>query len=328
MNDASGGHPREQLSSYMDDELGVEERGAIDRHLADCEDCRGQLEALRRIARALADESVPLPPVDLAARIGRRLDGGASVRPRSFRFAVPVSIAATLGAIGILVALQWREGRLGAPVPPAAPPAEPRATDTLKSVNAPAKDAAVEAPRADRKERKKIVATPAIEPEPEPQLQPQAAGGGAPAGIIGGVEGGVPDGVPGGVQIARERDFRTTLNESVQQPAPAAAAKSEARSLCAEHWSDSGARGTWVVTDIASAVQILDKIARDVSGIGQWHGADDGRPYMLVVPRGRFEEVYYALRARGVSGLDEPPGLPEGSGCAGVSVTLTLAAPR
>lgn len=324
MNDAAGGHPRLQLSSYMDDELGVEERMAIDRHLAVCEDCRVQLEALRRIARALADESVPETPVDLAAKIGRRLDGGASVRPRRFRFAVPVSIAATLGAIGLLVALQWREGRLGAPVPPP-PPAEKPAQDTLKSENAQAKDKAPVPRPADRPIQKQAIVQPRFEPEPKEvtaSAPARAVAGGSP-GAEGSVEGGRSDRVQG----ARERDERSALNELAPAMPEAAAAKAVARPLCAEHWSDSGARGTWVVPDVDSAAQSLDRIARDVSGIGIWHGAADGRPYTLVVPRRRFEEVYYALRARGVSGLDEPPVLPEGGGCAGISVGLTLPAP-
>ena len=36
MSDGSNGHPRDGLSEYLDDQLGVEERTAMDRHLASC----------------------------------------------------------------------------------------------------------------------------------------------------------------------------------------------------------------------------------------------------------------------------------------------------
>ena len=72
MNDAGRGHPREGLSDYLDDQLPVEARARVDRHLAECEDCRMELEALRRLKRAVADEQVPPVPLDLQARIGRR----------------------------------------------------------------------------------------------------------------------------------------------------------------------------------------------------------------------------------------------------------------
>jgi len=105
MSDPGRGHPREALSGYIDDQLGVEARAAIDRHLAECEDCRAELEALRRLARAVAEEEIPPVPLDLQARIGRSLDAATGVRSRTRRFVVPTTIAATIAAIGILVAL-------------------------------------------------------------------------------------------------------------------------------------------------------------------------------------------------------------------------------
>ena len=100
MSDPSNGHPRDLLSEI----LGRRARPrraerSVDRHLAGCEDCRAELETLRRLARALAEESVPPVPVDLEARIGRRLDAGTIVRATRWRFAVPATIAATLGAV-------------------------------------------------------------------------------------------------------------------------------------------------------------------------------------------------------------------------------------
>jgi len=103
MTDAANGHPRSELSAYLDDQLGVDERTAVDRHLASCEDCRAELAALRLLAAAVAAEAVPPVPSDLAVRIGKRIDAAAVVRFPKRRFVVPVTIAATLGAIGLLL---------------------------------------------------------------------------------------------------------------------------------------------------------------------------------------------------------------------------------
>ena len=99
-------------------------------------------------------------------------------------------------------------------------------------------------------------------------------------------------------------------------------AKIAAASPCGERWTDSGVRGTWDVSDAARAARELDRMARDVAGTGTWRGVADGRPYQLVVPRARFEEVFFALRARGVLGLDELPVLPPGDDCAAISIAV------
>jgi hypothetical protein len=73
-------------------------------------------------------------------------------------------------------------------------------------------------------------------------------------------------------------------------------------------------------------VEALDRIARDVGGVGDSRGLADSRPYVLVVPRDRFDEVLSALRARGVTGLAAPPALEKGDDCAAISVALTVVA--
>ncbi len=319
MTDGANGHPREGLSEYLDDHLGVEERTAIDRHLASCEDCRAELAAMRRLATAVADEEVPPVPSDLAARIGRSVDAATVVRFKRRRFVVPVSIAATLGAIGLLVALQWRDGRLGVPATPE-PKERDRAFDESKSVDVP-----VAAP-PERQEKE--VAAPALE-----DLAKQKKDEDVPGGVVGGVLGGVGSG--GAAQPADDERGRSkimneaddvTARQLAPSSAPAPAAKSAAVPSCLDRWSDSGVSGSLEVTDVDAAERQLGRVAHAVSGIGLWRGVADGRPYVVVVPRDRFEEVFYALRARGVSGLEEPPTLAEGTDCTGISIWLTLVA--
>jgi len=311
MNGSGHGHPREQLSAYLDDQLAVEERASVDRHLAACDECRAELEALRRIVLAVAAEEVPPVPLDLAGRIARGLDVETDARPHRRRFIVPATIAATITAIGILVALQWREGRVIVPSMPV-PQEQARPSDELKHMNAPVQPPPASpepevAPRGKKEDAtrrdawgKDMNVAPAQTPEPSLKQKADegaAAPTGVPGGVVGGAVGavgGVEGGVPGGA------------------PSP-----------CAEQFSDSGLRGGWEVPDVDVAARDLARVARDVGGISQWRGITDGRPFVLIVPRDRFDEVFYALRARGVTGLVTPPALAEGVACAGISVTLT-----
>jgi len=346
MTDAANGHPRDQLSEYLDDQLGVEDRTAMDRHLASCEDCRAELEALRLLARAVAEEAVPPVPVDLAARIGRSLDAATIVRLPRRRFVVPATIAATIGAIGILVALQWRDGHFGAPATPE-PQEKDRAFDESKRLNVPSATVATEDRLAVRQARpeKETAGRDALDKNVKRADEPvveELSKQKKDEGVVGGVEGGVVGGFasggtaePAGEQ-RRDRESSKALNEAVgvaprelaPAAAPAPAAKSAIMSSCVDRWSDSGLRGSWDVSDVDAAERQLGRVAHAVGGIGLWRGVEDGRPYVVVVPRDRFEEVFYALRARGVTGLEEPPTLPEGTDCTGILIALRSVPPK
>ena len=336
MSGPANGHPRDLLSEYLDDELGLEERASVDRHLAGCEDCRTELETLRRLARALAEESVPPVPVDLEARIGRRLDAGTLARPTRWRFAVPATIAATLGAVGLLVALTWRgEGRHVVPTAPApAPESKQQELYRVKPTFAPAPPALEEQKTASPREKKDertdaFVSDLPVTPQQTPQRDAENAPAAAPAGVAGGVIGGVVGGVEGGASVGAVAGAKEKVAAQVaaaDERREPKAAKAEVSSVCGERWLDSGLRATWNVQDVATAVWELNRMAHDVRGIGVWHGPADGGPYVLAVPRARFEEVFFALRARGMDGLSEPPALVAGSDCAGISIQLVVGA--
>ena len=339
MSGPSNGHPRDLLSEYLDDELGLEERASVDRHLAGCEDCRTELETLRRLARALAEESVPPVPVDLEARIGRRLDAGTLVRPTRWRFAVPATIAATLGAVGLLVALLWRDGRIGvppAPTPASAPAAESKQheLDKVKPSFAPVPPVLEEQRAASPREKKDtrtdafvsdLPVTPQQTPQRDAENAPAAAPAGVAGGVVGGVEGGVAGDISSGVATGAKEKVAAQVAAADERREPKAV-KAEVSSVCGERWLDSGLRATWVVQDVATAVWELNRMAHDVRGIGVWHGPADGGPYVLAVPLARFEEVFFALRARGMDGLSEPPALVAGSDCEGISIQLVVGA--
>ena len=350
MTDGANGHPRDGLSAYLDDQLGVEERAAMDRHLATCEDCRDELEALWLLAKAVGKEEAPPVPAGLAGRITKSLDVATVVRFPRRRFIVPATIAATIGTIGILVALQWREGHFVAPPVPE-PKEQDRVFDAPTRSNLPSAPVATDDTLKERKTRPEQESTgldsrdkdlkladSQVVDELSKQKKDERVEGGVEGGVPGGVPGGVVGGVAGGIAsggsaepaapMRRDRETPEVTNEAVGvAPAPPApSAKSAVASSCADRWSDSGVRGSWGVRDIYEAERQLGRIAHAVGGIGLWRGVADGRPYVVVVPREQFEEVFFSLRARGVTGLNEPPRVAEGTDCLGISVTLTLVA--
>jgi len=91
----------ETLSAYADDEFAVEQRAAIDEHLASCAECRAWLAELRgaqREFRALADESLGF---DLSQVVRGRIEAlprpvaaGRSRERRVWRWFVPAGLGA------------------------------------------------------------------------------------------------------------------------------------------------------------------------------------------------------------------------------------------
>ena len=350
-----GAHPKDLLSAYFDDELEVDARATVDRHLAGCEDCRQELDALRRLSRAVAGEEPPAVPLDLVGRIARSLDAGVGARRQPRRFMIPATIAATIMAIGILVTLQWREGRITLPEAPTderrevleapkAPPA-PAAADE-KYVNVPVPEPSVPRPSvapepelAPREEKKEGARVDALEkdlsaahpPMPEQGRLKQKSDAEARAGVSGGT------GSDTSVDAARERvASKVAAAEATAPSAPGVSGGVKSGVLgeveggvpggvaspCAERWSDSGLRANWDVADEEAAAGELVRLGVAVGGSSEWRGVADGRPFVLIVPRGRFDEVFYVLRARGVTGLERPPLLDPGVECEGISVTL------
>jgi len=307
-------HPLELLSDYLDDELSVEERSRVDRHLAECESCRGDLAALERLARAVGAEATPPAPLELAGRIRRALDE-ATVRPavrrRSF---VPATIAATVAMVGLLVVVSWRQGE--APMPAVSPDARSKA-DAVPS------PAPAEATRAD---------APAGPPEGVEQrvvLAPDEDLARAPADAA------PPSAPPPAPEVkAKEED---EARDAVARQRPEAFAKSSVPATaapsariaspvpCGEGYADTGLRVRWPSPDAAALDRELAQIARDVGGGVVGAGLEAGAVRTLLVPRDRFEEVFFALRARGLSGLDALPTLVPGAACAGVSIVLDAA---
>ena len=113
-------HWTDRLSDYADDELRVEDREAVDRHLAECEACRHVLaEILAVTSRAASLSDVP-PTRDLWPRVAAEI-GAADQRtsnvvqlrpPRRFSFTIPQLVAAGLALMLLSGGMVWM-ARLG-----------------------------------------------------------------------------------------------------------------------------------------------------------------------------------------------------------------------
>jgi anti-sigma factor RsiW len=102
--------PEERLSAYLDGELPEAEARAIEAHLASCERCAADLEALRQLEELT--RGLAAPPVDeaewsarwegVAARVHRRAPAARASRLRRVvRLALVPAAAAALIALAV-----------------------------------------------------------------------------------------------------------------------------------------------------------------------------------------------------------------------------------
>jgi hypothetical protein len=110
-----------RLSEYLDEELDVRERAALDAHLTSCAECRATLEALRRVVARAGQLSDAPPEVDLWPGIEAQLGPRGAVAPfwrraRHVRlsFTLPQAAAASLAIALLSVGLVWLARSRGA----------------------------------------------------------------------------------------------------------------------------------------------------------------------------------------------------------------------
>lgn len=96
----------DRLSDYLDDELELAERSALEQHLATCEACRDTLAALQRVI-ARASQLPPLVPTsDLWPGIEQRV---CAIRPvrRTVTFSFGQLAAAAILLVAVSAGLAW-----------------------------------------------------------------------------------------------------------------------------------------------------------------------------------------------------------------------------
>src|SRR5438093_555329 len=77
-------HVSELLSPYLDDQVTLPERRTVERHVAECQSCRAELEDLRRVRDIL--RRLPNRPVPRSFALG----------PRALR---PAALSGTAGGL-------------------------------------------------------------------------------------------------------------------------------------------------------------------------------------------------------------------------------------
>jgi hypothetical protein len=110
----------DRLSDYADDELRIEDREAVDRHLAQCEECHQILDEIRAVSSRAGTLTDAPPSRDLwpriAAEIGAadlRTPNVVQLRPaRRFSFTLPQLVAASLALMLLSGGMVWM-ARLG-----------------------------------------------------------------------------------------------------------------------------------------------------------------------------------------------------------------------
>ena len=332
-------HPRELLAAYLDDELPLEERSSVDRHLALCASCRKQLASLTALSRAVAEEPVPEVPAGLAARIGRAIDEASVVpMPKRRGYAIPATIAATIAALGLLVVVQWRENAppqreapaelsksVGAPTPapPAAPPAEykqdlpifDRADQKAKEPFQPPASVEAEDVKKEADERQRADTRGGFAPVPEsvPAPPPAPAAGSKVEGYVGGVAAAPQPTVSHDEESRRERDANK-LSALSEAPAAGRFSQDAVPDVCGERWIDTSILGVWFVEDRDRSTADLAALSRRLGG-----RVEPVEPYTdqlaLVVPRKRLPEMIGSLRGLGVAGLEGPFAPEDGFAC-------------
>ena len=357
-------HPVERLSALLDGELAAEDRASLEAHLRACARCRALLEGLRAVSRAAAGEEPPPVPDGLAGRIAWRIR--AAHRPRTaparpwWRSPVPLTAAATVAAVGLLIGTWWLErGEPGVPDLPGVArrsvptkPSRPVPTVSAPPVAKPATSAEGEgsAPPASlagsERERKEAASR---------QAAPKAAGASAErryaevseerykkaesgeveaiGGVVGGVLGGIVPSDQGPVEREaaapaprdeRMRDQPSLAAQPVSVPPEATVARSpgEKDARCPSSWSAPPPEG-WILrgVDPGTAGEEILRLAAGLRGRAQLV-ATQPVTWRLEVERGRFRELVAALRALGVSGAEPDIEVPADSACAEVRVRI------
>jgi anti-sigma factor RsiW len=133
-------HLGEQLSAYLDGELGDEALAAAGAHLAVCPECRAALEGLQQLARRAEALDDRPPERDLWGAFASRLPGGAApkvipFRRRRFDFSLPQLAAAGIAIVALSsgAAVLLTRGARTPSFPAATAPGVPAAATGLAS---------------------------------------------------------------------------------------------------------------------------------------------------------------------------------------------------
>lgn len=88
-----------EISNYLDDEVGPEQRLAIEKHLGECKRCTAVVAGARNVIELYSDERMQEVPSGFSSRLHQRLENGMLPNRRNFLGWI-VATAATALVVG------------------------------------------------------------------------------------------------------------------------------------------------------------------------------------------------------------------------------------
>jgi len=94
---------KELLSNYLENDLSIQQKEEIERHLSVCKDCKAQLDSLKRLVSELGGLKKVAAPADMLEGINRRL--GIEPKKKVFlnRLKIPLEAAGVLVSVILIV---------------------------------------------------------------------------------------------------------------------------------------------------------------------------------------------------------------------------------
>ncbi len=83
---------REHLSGYIDNALDQGEKDIVEKHIADCNACRKELDSLKAMVKEISSVDPVKPPDDFLSQIHTRMDPGFSLASIASKLFVPFSV--------------------------------------------------------------------------------------------------------------------------------------------------------------------------------------------------------------------------------------------
>jgi hypothetical protein len=102
--------PRELLSGYLDGELDRKQKAELEKHLRECEQCRNELEELKRLDQQVRTSEIEEPSRDFFFQLNRRIMQKVKKKPRVSLFRLsPILVPVAAAALVLIVLLNIQQ---------------------------------------------------------------------------------------------------------------------------------------------------------------------------------------------------------------------------
>ncbi len=96
--------PRELLSGYLDGELDREQKEEVEQHLRECEECRNEIEELKRLDQQVRTSKIEEPSREFFFQLNRRIMQQVKKKPKSSLFRLsPILVPVAAAALVLII---------------------------------------------------------------------------------------------------------------------------------------------------------------------------------------------------------------------------------